>query len=205
MKLNIPYWYQHTSFTCDPACVMMALKFFRPSVKLSRELEFEIWREAYGIGIPGCMPQGLAVSVLKRGLKATLICKKSGLFECSKKLAKEKEAREVCIFTSKELYRKAKSMGMKVKLKDPEISDIKFALKNNSVPLVMVNASLVHKIDSPHWVIVTGVDKEKAWINDPLKPRGKKDLEISIKELKQMMEDLKRKSKINKRILLISK
>lgn len=205
MRLNIPYWHQRTSFTCDPACVMMALKFFRPKTKLSQQLEFEIWRESYGIGIPGCMPQGLAVSMLKGGLKATLLCKKSALFECSKKLAPKREDREICMLTSKELFKKAKSLGMKIKLRDPEISDIEAALNNNSVPLVMVNADLVHKIDSPHWVVITGIEDGKVWINDPLKPKGRKNLELCIDKFEKMMADLKEKSKINKRILIISK
>ncbi len=51
-KLNIPFWPQSTNFTCDPACLMMALKFFRRGTKFSQHLEFDIWRKSYGIGIP---------------------------------------------------------------------------------------------------------------------------------------------------------
>jgi ABC-type bacteriocin/lantibiotic exporter with double-glycine peptidase domain len=204
MKLNVPYYPQSTEFTCDPACLMMAIKFFRPTTKLCRSLEFEIWREAYGIGIPGCMPQGLAYSALKRGLGATIICKKEALFECSMKLVKTKEEKEVTIFTSKELYKKARRLGMKVKFKDPTIDDIHLAIEKNSIPLVMVHAGVIHKIDSPHWIIVTGIEKEKVWVNDPLKPLGKKDLLITTSHLNKMMNDLKAKSEINKRILVIS-
>lgn len=204
MRLNVPYFPQSTGFTCDPACVMMALKFFRPKIRLNLNLEFEIWRESYGIGIPGCMPQGLAYSVMKRGLKTTLICRKEGLFQCSKKLVNSEEERRVTIFTSKQLFKKASKLGMKTKLRDPTIKDIEGALKNNSLPVVMVHADVVHKIDSPHWIIVTGIEDDNVWINDPLKPMGEKDLMITKKDLDKMMNDLKKKSKIHKRMLVIS-
>jgi hypothetical protein len=46
MKLPIPQYRQATQFACGPACLMMAMKFFQPNLRLTRELEFDIWREA---------------------------------------------------------------------------------------------------------------------------------------------------------------
>ena len=201
MRLNIPFYPQSTEFTCDPACLMMTLKYFYPEMKLSNELELDIWREAYGIGIPGCMPQGLAYSALLRNLNATLICKKENLVEISEKLATG-ENKEITLFTSKALLEKANDIGLNLVDKSPNIEDIEDALSKNQIPIVMVHMNLLYKIDSPHWVIVSGVDKENLWVNDPYNKNGK-DFAIKRKEFLQMMDDLVKYSEIDKRMLLV--
>jgi len=203
MKLNIPFFPRSTSFTCDPACLMMVMKYLDSKIKLDKHLEFQIWRESYGIGIPGCMPQGLAYSALLRGLNAILVCKKEGIVQVSNKLA-QKEAKEISLFTSKELLQKAKKKGMKILNRDPNLDDIEKALNNNKIPVVMIHMNLLHKEDSPHWIVVTGIDDKNAWINDPYN-KGGKDVKISRNGLLRMMDDLKKYSKIEKRILILHK
>ena len=203
MKLDIPFYSQSTEFTCDPACLMMALKYFYSEIELSKELEFDIWREAYGIGIPGCMPQGLAYSTLLRKLNATLICKKENLVEMSEKLAAG-ENKEITLFTSQTLLKKAIDIGLNLFDKSPNLEDIENALSKNQIPIVMVNMKLLHNIDSPHWIIVSGMNKENLWINDPYNKNGR-DFVIKRKEILQMMDDLKKYSGIEKRMLLIFK
>src|SRR3989344_3969121 len=138
IKLNVPFYRQSTDFTCDPACLMMALKYFFPRTKFSQELEFDIWREAYGIGIPGCMPQGLAFSALLRNLKAALICRKENIIQISDKLAIG-ENKEISLSTSRILLEKSKEKGMEIIDKLPDLNDIEKALRNNKIPLVMIN------------------------------------------------------------------
>ena len=207
MRINIPYWRQRSDFTCDPAVLMMAMKFFKPKLKLSKELEFEIWRESYGIGISGCMPQGLAVSALNRGFHATMICRKVGWFECSRKIAKNgtKWSQETTILTSKSLFKKAKKLGMDVIDRDPGIKDIEDAIRKRYVPLIMINAGVLYGDDSPHWVVVTGIEGKKAWINDPIGKKIAKNYMVSVRDLEKMINDLKTKSRINKRILIVSR
>lgn len=198
MKLNIPFYQQSTSFTCDPACLMMVLKYFYPKTKLSQGLEFDIWRESYGIGIAGCMPQGLACSALSRNLNATLVCRREGLVQISNKLAR-REAKKVALLTSKGLLEKAKREGMEIIKKDPSLDDIEEALKNGGVPIVMV-----HKKDSPHWIVVSAVNGNDVYIHDPYSKQGKY-MKVSRKDLSKMMFDLKKYSKIEKRMLILHK
>lgn len=202
-RLNVPFYQQSTDFTCDPACLMMALKYFFPRIKLSRELELDIWRESYGIGIPGCMPQGLACSALTMGLNATLICKKEKILEISKKIA-QGENKKIALFTSKLLFEKAKMKGMNIIDKAPDLNDIEKALKNKEIPLVMINMILLHKQDSPHWIVVSGIDKKNICINDPYDREGK-DLLIERNKFLQMMNDLKKYSEMDPRMLVVSK
>ncbi len=202
-KLNIPFYAQSTSFTCDPACLMMALKYFNPNVRLSQELEFDIWRESYGIGVPGCMPQGLAYSALIRKLNATIICRRSTVNKTSGKIAKG-ENKRIAESTSKELFKKAASKGMELINKETDVEDIEVALGKGQIPLIMVNMKLLHNIDSPHWIVATGFDNNHVWINDPYNKKGK-DVRISKKNLECMMADLKKHSGLDQRILILSK
>ena len=203
MKLEIPFYPQSTDFTCDPACLVMALKHFYPQTQVSRELEFDIWREAYGIGIPGCMPQGLAYSALLRGLKARLICIQSHIVQVSEKLARG-ENKEIALFTSRTLLEKAKTQGMTIVDKSPGLQDMEKAMANKEIPLVMINMHLLHNQDSPHWIVVTGIDNQSVSINDPYNKHGK-DVQVKREDLLQMMDDLERYSEIDKRMLLLSK
>jgi len=201
IKLNVPFYRQSTDFTCDPACLMMALKYFFPRTKFSQELEFDIWREAYGIGIPGCMPQGLAYSSLVRGLNATLICKKEKIIEISEKIA-QGENKKIALFTSKKLFEKAKINGMTIIDKTPDLTDIEKALVNNELPLVMINMKLLHEQDSPHWIIISGIDKENVRINDPYVEDGEGCL-VERNKFLQMLGDLRKYSGIAPRVLLL--
>ena len=67
MKLKIPYYAQSSEFSCGPACVLMIFKFFNPSLKLNRTLEFEVWRQCNMIGIRGADPFGMSVPLLDAG------------------------------------------------------------------------------------------------------------------------------------------
>jgi hypothetical protein len=44
--LEVPFYRQRFEFTCGAACLMMAMKYFDPSLKLTKDLEIDIWREA---------------------------------------------------------------------------------------------------------------------------------------------------------------
>ncbi len=203
MRLAVHFYRQTTGFTCDPACLMMALKYFNPKTKLSRKLEFEIWRESYGIGIPGCMPQGLAYSASKRGLKAAIVCRKNKLNQISGKIAKG-ENKETAVATSKHLLEKSVRMGTKIIDKSPEIRDIERALSSGQIPLLMINMKSIHNVDSPHWIVVSGFDKDGLWINDPYSKKGG-NMKISRKAIRKTMADLNRISNMAPRMLIISK
>jgi hypothetical protein len=45
----------------------MAMKYFRPSLRLSKEMEFDIWRESNLVESYGSSKKGLAVAAAKRG------------------------------------------------------------------------------------------------------------------------------------------
>ena len=201
MRLKVQFYPQRTKFTCDPACLMMALKYFNPKIKLSTDLEFQIWRESYGIGILGCMPQGLAYSALIRGLTVVLICRKDSVSKISRKIATG-ENFDITVKTSQELLRKSKKLGMKIIDKKPLLSDVRDAIDKGGIPLIMINMKRIHGIDSPHWVTITGYDNGLFFINDPY---SKKPGKIEEYQLATCMDDLGKLSGVEKRVLILSK
>jgi hypothetical protein len=49
---------------------MMAMKFFQPSLPLSKGLELDIWRESNLVESYGTSKEGLAVAAARRGFSA---------------------------------------------------------------------------------------------------------------------------------------
>jgi hypothetical protein len=81
MKFNFPYYPQTSEFTCGPACVLMVMKHFDPKIRMTRHLEFEVWRKCNMIGIRGADPYGLAVALIEMGLEVRLITRRRKVIE----------------------------------------------------------------------------------------------------------------------------
>jgi len=201
MRLNVPYYKQTTEFTCGPACVLMTLKYFNPKTKVSRNLELEIWRETNLIGTKGASIYGLSLFLLKRGLKTTAMHKKSAIFQTAVKRQKD---REVVLFTVKELLKRAKKSGLKIIYKNPSFEEIRKVISKKEIPIFMIHMGLIHKINAFHWVIITGIENDKIWLNDPYPPKGKKNLELSLEEFTKILNEIK-KRKIYTKMLVVKK
>jgi predicted double-glycine peptidase len=202
MKIDIPYYKQTTDFTCGPACVLMALKFLEPKIRLSRELEFDIWRKSNLVSIKATTPSGLASACLKRGFKTKIICKKEGIFQT---IAKDSESKEISLFAAKNLFNEAKSLGSKIEHRDPIIDDIKITIQEKRVPIVLIHMGIIHDKDTLHFVVVSGIENDRVWINDPYSSKGRKDINLELTDFKKMMNETWGKRRIYKRLLVIYK
>ena len=190
--------YQQTKhYTCDPACLMMAMHCLGKRRKMVKAMEMQLWKEANLRTVQGCLPQGLALSAIKRGFHAEITCKKEHFCETTSK-------DNVSIEVAKRQLNECIKHGVKINYKMPGIKDIKEALSNGGVPLLLVNSFRIHGIKSPHWIVVTGIDNQSVSINDPYNKHGK-DVQVKREDLLQMMDDLERYSEIGKRMLLLSK
>jgi predicted double-glycine peptidase len=67
VSLHVPFHRQRSQYTCGSASLMMVMKFFQPNLRLSRELEFDIWRESNLVESYGTSREGLTVAAAKRG------------------------------------------------------------------------------------------------------------------------------------------
>jgi len=75
---------------------MMAMKFFQPSLTLTRELEFDIWREANLVETYGTSKEGLALAAARRGFDAYTIVNPYAILSWSRSQIRSKTSTIVC-------------------------------------------------------------------------------------------------------------
>jgi len=169
LKRDVPYYAQTLDFTCGPACLMMALKYFNPRSELTRALELTIWKEATLIfmasGFGGTDGYGLALSALNRGL----ICRMVMSMDSTPllKSVRTSKKRDVMKVIHNDLKRKARRAGLGSAIYDYGMDEIIAALHRDMLPIVMISTYRLTGDRVPHWVVVTGCDKDNIYIHDP--------------------------------------
>lgn len=186
IKMCVPFYQQASEFTCGPACVMMAMKFFQPNLRLNRGLEFDIWREANLVESYGTSKEGLALAAARRGFEAYTMG--SSLRHSFVDMIADKIP-QIDYTTLELLYddirRKFRAIGLRNITSKIELSTIERVLKKSQVPILLTSTSLFRKDEPPlpHWVVVTGCG-EKGWcLNNPL--ANAPDTMVGHKELQK--------------------
>ncbi|MBU1864756.1 MAG: GNAT family N-acetyltransferase/peptidase C39 family protein [Candidatus Omnitrophica bacterium] len=169
LKHNVPYYAQTLDFTCGPACLMMTLKHFYPQTELTRALEMTLWKDATLIfmasGFGGTDGYGLALSALTRGLECHLVMSMDSTpLLKSVRIAKK---REVMKIVHTDLKRRARRKGLGSAFYEFGIDEIISALQRGMLPIVMISTYRLTGDRVPHWVVVTGFDKDSVYIHDP--------------------------------------
>lgn len=194
VNLEIPYYAQTLEFTCGPACLMMAMKHFDPSLSLNRSLELMLWKEATLIfmtsGLGGCDAFGLAVAARRRGYSVKVILSNENTPFLSSVRSEEKK--EVMGLVHQQLKGEAESMGVESEYYNFTFEDIAAAARGGRVPVVLISTYRLHRIKAPHWVVVTGFDRQNVYFHDPYEGFYLEDkaqaqhLRISISEFRRM-------------------
>ncbi|MEW6411286.1 MAG: peptidase C39 family protein [Candidatus Zixiibacteriota bacterium] len=169
VRLKVPYFAQGLDFTCGPASLMMAMHHLRPDIPLSRTLELNLWKEATLIfmtsGIGGTGPYGLALSAVKRGLWArVLVSTEKPPFLKSVRIPKK---REIIRIVHEDIKESAVNAGAAVAQYDFALDDITSAIYRGMVPIMLISTYRLTGDRAPHWVVVTGFDKDGFYIHDP--------------------------------------
>lgn len=165
----VPWYQQHTDFTCGPASLMMAMASLDSKIKMDLELELDIWREATTIymtsGHGGCHPIGLALAAQKRGFKASAyINRKTPLFvESVRNLHKK----EVMIAVDNQFRKKAKAQEVKIHQREVSQTLIEKWLGEGAAIVMLISTYRMDGKKTPHWVTVTGMDDVCMYVNDP--------------------------------------
>jgi ribosomal protein S18 acetylase RimI-like enzyme len=167
--LDIPYYAQTLDFTCGTASLMMAMKFFKPSLEMTRTLELMLWKESTLIfmsaGFGGCSPVGLAAAAGRRGFKVKIMMGSRRTPFLSSVRSQEKK--EVVKIVHEALKQEAKQVGVVEEYRNFNFPDIAEALRRGSVPIVLISTYRLHKDRSPHYVVVTGFDRQHVYYHDP--------------------------------------
>jgi ribosomal protein S18 acetylase RimI-like enzyme len=169
VRLAVPYYAQTLEFTCGPACLMMAMKYHDPRLTLDRSLELRLWKEATLIfmtsGLGGCGPFGLAVAAQRRGFQARVILADRQVPLLT--TVRSAEKKEVIRLVDGQLREDARALGVMQEYFNFTFEDIARALRQNSIPIVLVSTYRLHRVKAPHWIVVTGFDRRSVYFHDP--------------------------------------
>lgn len=149
---------------------MMAMKFFQPSLRLRRELEFDIWREANLVESYGTSKEGLALAAARRGFDVCTLGKhlRHSFIDTLADKIPGIDYRTLELLYQDTL-RKFRALGLR-NLNEPiDLNDLRNALRRNQVPIVLTDTMLFREKESlPHWIVLTGYSKGWWSVNNPL-------------------------------------
>ncbi|MGX8008727.1 peptidase C39 family protein [Mesorhizobium sp. ORM8.1] len=166
---KVPFYQQTCEFTCGPCCLMMAMANFDSGFVPDPVMEIRLWREATTVfmmsGPGGCEPFGLAVSGYESGLAAEIFVSFYGaLFLQS---VRSEDKRRVMELAQVDFRRRAELYGIPVNYRPFGIDDIRAALAEGKLVVVLVSGFLMFGKKVPHWVLAIGDDSDHILIHDP--------------------------------------
>lgn len=199
---KIPYHRQTSTVSCGPASLLMIINYLNTKYGISREEEWELWREIGLMVWRGTGPFGMALGALKKGLKVTLVRKKKTIWRDFKK-PKNNEALR---YVFKKQEKEARKLGLKVKIKkDIDSSDLKKYLKRNVNPIFLIRFIKKNKRlgRSTHWIVLNKIEKNHVIIHDPWVSKNRKlPLKVFLKAWDKCEDP---KQGFTKEVILIQK
>ena len=150
---------------------MMAMKFFDPNLRLARDLELDIWREANLVESYGTSKEGLALAAARRGFEVYTMGRT--LSHSFVDVIRDKIPsvdNKVLELLYNDTRRKFRAMGLKHITRTIQLSAMKSILKKTHVPILFTNTALFGEKEDPlpHWVVVTGYGEKHWYLNNPL-------------------------------------
>jgi ribosomal protein S18 acetylase RimI-like enzyme len=163
-------WYEQSlDFTCGPAALMMAMATLDPVLKLNRKLELRLWREATTVfmsaGHGGCGPYGLALAAARRGFGVRVYVSGKGVHLVDSVRSDDKK--EVMRLVQEDMREELRRLGVPVVHKAISLGKMEAAFTGGAIPLVLISSWQIYGERFPHWVVVTGFDKNFVYVNDP--------------------------------------
>ena len=170
---EVPFHRQSFDFTCGPACLLMAMRHFDPSLEATRELEVDLWREANLVEAYASSRQGLALAAHRRGFQVRTQgnAETVELLDCLR-LDLDEPNRDVAVALHEDVRRRCRAAGIPDEVSPVTLNAVRGWLSKGWIPLVLVDAQLVGDEAVPHWVVITGVDGDRVVFHDPLASRG---------------------------------
>lgn len=165
----VPYYEQSLEFTCGPAALMMAMKTLDPELEWSRRLELRLWREATTIfmtsGHGGCGPYGLALAAARRGFPVEVYLTDEGIHLVDS--VRNEDKKEVMRLVQEDMYEELLTMNVPLNHGIISVMQMERIFDAGGISLVLISSWQIYKARVPHWVVVTGFDKNFIYVNDP--------------------------------------
>jgi len=157
--LDVPYFQQTLTATCGPACLMMVMKYWDPSLEFSRRFEFQLWKRSYSFFLLGGTFQfGLAETAAKLGFKTEIYQKN--------------RFPQLVTLIENIVSHKTRRLKIPILYGKDNMEVIRDSLHKKIPPIVFVNLKPILGENVFHWVVVTGLDKQNVYLNDPYVPLG---------------------------------
>ena len=194
IRYKVPYYSQTLGFTCGPACLIMAMKYFQPHKKINRTLEMNLWKEATLIfmtsGIGGTDPFGIALAAVYRHFPVRVLASTEKTpFVRSVRIP---EKRTIIRLVHGDMKNRALAKGVGFSAYDFGFDDIKSALLQGWIPIALISTYRLLGTREPHWVVITGFDENYVYVNDPYLARDNgnipmaRNIRIEHKEFHRM-------------------
>jgi hypothetical protein len=173
----VPHYGQTTDFTCGPSSVIMAMQALKPSIRAERALELQLWRESNTIfmgpsgGHGGCSALGLALAAHRRGFGVEVHVNHRGVLLGDR--AKSKERVEIMRVLQERDLREARAAGIPVHYDSLDVADLATMLSAGALPIVLNSMEFLHNDPTAHWFVVTAIDDDNVYVNDPWVDRAK--------------------------------
>lgn len=145
---------------------MMVVKYWDSSFELSRRMEFRLWRRSDPfVFFGGTLQFGLAKAAVEMGFEAE-IYQKARFSQCYPNMGKLPDFLEYIISLDARSKDVAIHYGRKV-------SNVIFkGLINGIPPIVFLSLRPISGENVLHWLVVTGFDGQRVYVNDPYVPEG---------------------------------
>jgi len=181
--LRVPLYMQTTDFTCGACAALMVWRYFDRNVELSRRNEFLTWTETAALPFKFSSPYRIAAFFINKGFETKLTVKQTASrqgkapLECC-----QVEPADRKLFLD---FFKAYSAILEGRIasaivdKKPDLFDIRMALAGRSLVILLVDSYYTirargsrHAPHLPHWVVVTGFEGERFYMNDSIHETG---------------------------------
>jgi hypothetical protein len=149
---------------------MMAMKYFQPSLPLTRELEFDIWREANLVESYGTSKEGLALAAARHGFDVYTMGRhlRHSFVDALRDKISGVDYRTLELLY-RDTNRKFKAFGLRNVSSTIRLSELRKSLKGFHVPVLLTDTTLFgEREELPHWVVLTGYSKNAGHVNNPL-------------------------------------
>ncbi len=186
---------QTTPFTCGPAALMMAMHALNKSYLPSREQEIELWREATTIfmtsGHGGCHPIGLALAAKRRQFAVEVWINQTGsLFIDS---VRSDDKKQIVELVDNCFKREAAEQGVAIHYANVTQNDLIAAFEAGAIPLILISTFSMDRKKTPHWVVMSGFDKDCLYMHDSDPDDGRQS-ELDCQFIPIAREDFERMS-----------
>ena len=198
MILDVPF-YPGKKYYCAQDCALMVLKFYYPEKEFDIE---EISIKSIKHQEYGTMTIGLAKALREYGLNVEFYYKTGEeMNETDRKEFLEKYGEYMN--QEKEIRKKAKKTGVKIKEKEFTLKELKDTLNKNKVIISLINWNVLCKKDGyqGHFVVITGYDEKYIYSHNPGPNYPEKNMNILI----ETMEKARNYPGTNRETILISR